>query len=348
MKRNNGRNIWIDAMRITFCIWIILMHGEYLYHGTSAKRMFEGGYLGCEFFFIVSGYYLLQNKQSSNSLKKFCLNRLKKLYPHFVLSILICAAVGLPQTLANICLNLIGFQLVFVSRYINGVLWFIVAEIPVCIVLLLLYKLAKNNRITVNLYYIGITTIMLYIVYTVYSKYTSFDYVNLKFGDFAYPPFFRALYAVIYGIVINHIFSCERIKSIVTKFAIQSKMLIFSLTFLTLYLQFVYPHTRIELLCVVILGVITGISGNINWRYRTVPLSKYTHCIYIYQMIVITEFDKILGQKFSIFYGALLITSAFAFGIVMYYIWKFIRDIIQKDGLNEHKSDISSGFRASN
>ena len=43
MKRNNGRNIWIDAMRITFCIWIILMHGEYLYHGTSAKRMFEGG-----------------------------------------------------------------------------------------------------------------------------------------------------------------------------------------------------------------------------------------------------------------------------------------------------------------
>lgn len=38
-----SRNPWIDFMRIFFCLWIILMHGESLYRDTTTGRMFEGG-----------------------------------------------------------------------------------------------------------------------------------------------------------------------------------------------------------------------------------------------------------------------------------------------------------------
>lgn len=52
MRKRNGM---IDFMRFVFCILIVLEHSE-LFRG----RMLAG-YIGVEFFFIVSGWLLMQH-----------------------------------------------------------------------------------------------------------------------------------------------------------------------------------------------------------------------------------------------------------------------------------------------
>lgn len=57
-KHRSEYHLYIELMRIVLTIYIILMHGEYLFRNISCNRIFEGGYLGVEIFFIVSGYYM--------------------------------------------------------------------------------------------------------------------------------------------------------------------------------------------------------------------------------------------------------------------------------------------------
>ena len=132
-KRFGGvsRNVPIDFLRIFFCFYIVVMHGEFLFYHIPADgvgRIFEGGYLGVEFFFFVTGYYLLADSSPNSDYFK---KRLQKLYPHFLLSILLLAAIqGTGYDLWRIAINLLGGQLLFIDEHINGVLWFVVAEVP--------------------------------------------------------------------------------------------------------------------------------------------------------------------------------------------------------------------------
>ena len=62
MKRRNGE---IDILRAVFAIIILIYHYHEIYQRSA--NYFTRGYLGVEFFFLVSGYYLAWNAQRRNT-----------------------------------------------------------------------------------------------------------------------------------------------------------------------------------------------------------------------------------------------------------------------------------------
>lgn len=87
MKRNHS----IDFFRFIFAMLIVFYH--YLFHILGRKT---GWYIGVEFYFILSGFFLMKSYEEN---KKFCLgeykatnylvDKIKKLYPHYLFSFLV-------------------------------------------------------------------------------------------------------------------------------------------------------------------------------------------------------------------------------------------------------------------
>ena len=62
MKKRNGE---IDILRAVFAIIILIYHSHIIY--LKSANYFIRGYLGVEFFFLVSGYYLAKNAKTSGT-----------------------------------------------------------------------------------------------------------------------------------------------------------------------------------------------------------------------------------------------------------------------------------------
>lgn len=137
----SNRNTWIDMMRVVFCLYIIFMHGEIYLRDITVNRLFEGGYLGVDFFFMVTGFYLFQYTNDSFSVLK---KKVKKLYPQYVASILLLFLIFvLKEELTiektrRLVWNLIMLQMPL-GADINGVAWFVAALIPCSFVVYLLF-----------------------------------------------------------------------------------------------------------------------------------------------------------------------------------------------------------------
>ncbi len=77
------RNPMIDLMKFCFCLLIMTFH--------IGKR-FKGGYIGVEFFFIVSGYLMANTMtrkyKTKNDVGKstihFILHKARSIYPYYV------------------------------------------------------------------------------------------------------------------------------------------------------------------------------------------------------------------------------------------------------------------------
>ena len=88
-KYKNEENYAINFYKILFIIIIALHHSHWC--ASWLKR----GYLGVEFFFIVSGYFMyltyFKNAKTNNKLNglKYTKKRLTKLYPHYLFSFVI-------------------------------------------------------------------------------------------------------------------------------------------------------------------------------------------------------------------------------------------------------------------
>lgn len=180
--------------------------------------------------------------------------RFVKLFPHFALSILLCAAVSGGYDLIDIVINVLGLQLVFLSHYINGELWFVVAQILVCFLLRCLYEMASKREMFRKAYFTVVGLISLIIVVWVYSKYNSFDMVQWHIYDFWPGPYIRALYCTVFGMLLSNISRIAFIRKWVRKNNSIMLILSFFLTVLTCVLQFIFPHTHLELVCVLIWG----------------------------------------------------------------------------------------------
>lgn len=85
-KRNDVLELW----RFIFCIMVLGFH----FFSKIESELFHAGYLGVEFFFLVSGYFIgsfytkqLSGKSFSNRLKAigaYICSRLKRLYPLYL------------------------------------------------------------------------------------------------------------------------------------------------------------------------------------------------------------------------------------------------------------------------
>ena len=101
------RNPNIEFLRFLFC-WIVVF-----YHANFQKIPFGGGYLGVEFFFILSGVYLGKKLKNESRYKeslgdsltnswKYLWKRIKNIYPFYILS----CAVGMLLYVAGLLVRI--------------------------------------------------------------------------------------------------------------------------------------------------------------------------------------------------------------------------------------------------
>jgi len=93
-KSNISKNSEFEMYRVLMILAIAILHFSEDY--TGLPGILPGGYLGVDFFFLLSGYFLMQHflrhyisKKSafSNTMDYFC-ERIKKLYPPYLTAIL--------------------------------------------------------------------------------------------------------------------------------------------------------------------------------------------------------------------------------------------------------------------
>ena len=151
-------------LRILFTFYVLLLHSAYISNGNDA--MFAGGWLGVEFFFLVSGYLMAASEDKlpefslgKNQLGKetiyFISKKILNLLPYFTFALIVNFVVWyLPNNLSNISLtraisgtlNYIGgFTIGFHNNdfFYLGYSWYISAMI---LAMYVLYPLLRKNR----------------------------------------------------------------------------------------------------------------------------------------------------------------------------------------------------------
>lgn len=146
MEKTNKRNNNIELLRLAFCIFIILLHycEQFGYFGALT---FRGGYLGVEFFFMVTGTYLAKSIKErretilNDNMWKYCrdniIHKLMAIIPYFIVATIIgylvtsigvgsiksaiIGLLGVPQDI--FLLNNYGFS----GRTFTGIAWYISA-----------------------------------------------------------------------------------------------------------------------------------------------------------------------------------------------------------------------------
>ena len=161
MKVVHKRNYVLDALRFLFSI-MILIHHSYLI--TDGKfRYAPSGYIGVEFFFIVTGYYMMvyierrRRERETEVLdigtetRNFVMKKIAKIWPYLlvsdVVSIIVCFIVlkeGILHGIVYAYSELLVLQMAgFWGNYPTGTAWYLSALV---LALLFLYPLAVKFR----------------------------------------------------------------------------------------------------------------------------------------------------------------------------------------------------------
>lgn len=90
------RNNILDFYRIVFTFIICLHH----FQGILNKKIIATGYIGVEFFFILSGFFLYKSfkKNNNDSAFRYTIKRLKRLYPEYILAFIFCFILQMVQS----------------------------------------------------------------------------------------------------------------------------------------------------------------------------------------------------------------------------------------------------------
>lgn len=153
-----ARNGEIEALRLLFCVTVMLSHSHYL---IGKPYPFLGGSLSVEFFFIVSGYLMAQTiekKEQSDHIGSDTISFIRKkisvVLPNVVLAwiwgfvfLSICGSF----TLADMGSTLKGtvWELLFLDMYgfssgsVNGVTWYISSML---MSMMILYPLIRKKK----------------------------------------------------------------------------------------------------------------------------------------------------------------------------------------------------------
>lgn len=89
------RSYSIDFFRILFTFLICIHHFQDVFNIDIIKS----GYIGVEFFFILSGFLLYKSftRNSEESAAKYTIKKIKRLYPEYLLAFIICFVLNLLQ-----------------------------------------------------------------------------------------------------------------------------------------------------------------------------------------------------------------------------------------------------------
>jgi peptidoglycan/LPS O-acetylase OafA/YrhL len=142
----------IELWRFIFTIGVAVMHFGY----------YNGFYIAVDFFFILSGFLLCFTIEKNESGCEIFLNKIKRIYPHYIFSFLLMLGWNIyVRIIANCKLNLLfwtdsileGLSLQLLapsSNIINGITWYISAML--LIFPILIFSLKRNKKCFVSFY----------------------------------------------------------------------------------------------------------------------------------------------------------------------------------------------------
>jgi peptidoglycan/LPS O-acetylase OafA/YrhL len=88
----NIRLTGVDALRGCAVIAVVLFHWEPIaFKTTNDQQLFRLGLLGVELFFLISGFVILMVAERANFISRFVMARVVRLYPAYLLSVLLTA-----------------------------------------------------------------------------------------------------------------------------------------------------------------------------------------------------------------------------------------------------------------
>ena len=150
-----AKNFQIEFWRYFFTCIICMLHFEAGYFADGSQPIFKCGYLGVEFFFILSGFFMmkhLENRQESAA--GYTFGRIRRLYPDLILSwiFLICNIAvmnhySMKEVFGEVKLHVWEYLLMNITGItwdiLNGPTWYLSALI---IAGYFVYWLARWNR----------------------------------------------------------------------------------------------------------------------------------------------------------------------------------------------------------
>lgn len=156
MEKQKQHNGVISFWKFAFAIMICILHGN-VFRLNGEHLIFNGGSIGVEFFFIVSGYLLghsiHKRKEEDNLAKdtwKFILNKFKKLFPYVLIAFVLIAGLDILTKERSIFSLVTSIWDLFLLRMsgiatnrINAVAWYISAML---IAMLIIYPLGRKYK----------------------------------------------------------------------------------------------------------------------------------------------------------------------------------------------------------
>lgn len=150
MKSYNGI---IELWRYLFTIMVGYMH--FLYAYIHNPYVFEGAYLAVDFFFILSGYYLMVTIKKNKDMTaiSFTIRKIKGLMWIYLSSVLLCLlfrfSSGIGEGLNALLLgfpSLLGIQMIGIFEpFGNSLVWYISAMLIVGYFLVFLERTFKDS-----------------------------------------------------------------------------------------------------------------------------------------------------------------------------------------------------------
>ena len=145
IMKNKQKNSTIELYRFLFTCIIFIYHFRTYNGSQNTNGSFSGGYLGVEFFFVISGVFLMksidennfQNIKINEELISFIKQKYRRLYPEYLISLLLLMFFSilfsdtykLSKFIINGYPDLLCLQIFFLNKNINSLLWFVSALI---------------------------------------------------------------------------------------------------------------------------------------------------------------------------------------------------------------------------
>ncbi|MEN0037250.1 MAG: acyltransferase [Cellvibrio sp.] len=169
--KQSGRVALLDLLRFVAAFLVVLYHYQpFMSNHTDSEilEVFKFGYLGVNFFFMLSGFVIMSSAKNRTAFK-FAILRAVRLYPAFICCLIITVFIlyyldGRVPSMSQMILNGLIINDYFGVENIDGVYWTLQAELKFygCIFLLILFSMISHYRIWISLWLLCAVTFYFY------------------------------------------------------------------------------------------------------------------------------------------------------------------------------------------
>ncbi|MBR0129723.1 MAG: acyltransferase family protein [Firmicutes bacterium] len=306
-NRISRRNSAMDMCRLFFAVLVPLVHFESIYF-PKTRRIFEGGYLAAEFYFILAGYLLYRSFRSGrykNALDYTFIRYIRFFCYAFVVRMgLLCLdlysgrpdggwtgfneALGFALEKLRVSLGeLFLVQMVVPSQLVNSPIWYLsamlIAGFALCL-LLDIGKLLKAERSAV--YLIFILSLLCYSFFFVHYRTLDVHMDQLAVGSVVLRGgLLRAFADMGFGVFCS--MAAEKLRLNAPGWSLMASA---CLVLMGLCI-FLFPHKRTDLIFVSAMGLFAVISFADEWGRAHLPavpgfLTQAAFSCYICHMLI--------------------------------------------------------------